>query len=329
MITTTTVARPPGVVGEAYADALVATGGDGTYSWSITSGALPGGLTLAPNGAITGMPGAAGNFGFTAQVASGSQTVSQAYTLRIDAPLLITTTTMARPAGVEGEAYADMLAATGGDGTYTWSITGGALPGGLTLAPSGDISGIPDAEGDYGFTAEVASGTQLESQAYTLSILAPGTLLQITSTTVARPAGVMGADYADALSATGGDGTYAWSIVSGALPAGLALAATGEVTGVPSVTGNFAFSVEVASGGQVKAQAYTLSVTAPPLNVAAVLPRLLDPAGTTLTSDELRYLDLLGNNNSQFDVGDFKAWVDASGAPPAPPAQPVAKGGRQ
>jgi len=52
-----------------------------------------------------------------------------------------------------------------------------------------------------------------------------------------------------------------------------------------------------------------------PLATADVVAQLLGTA-TPLNADQLGYLDVFGNNNARFDVGDFKAWVDATGAPP-------------
>ena len=137
--------------------------------------------------------------------------------------------------------------------------------------------------------------------------------LVIQTAAGARPAGVMGASYADTLVASGGTGTYTWSVVASALPAGLTLASNGVVSGRPRATGTFNFTARVASGGQIKDRIFSISVTAPPLALANVLARLFDPAAGTLTADELTYLDYLGNNNGQFDVGDFRAWRDAGG----------------
>jgi hypothetical protein len=70
----------------------------------------------------------------------------------------------------------------------------------------------------------------------------------------------------------------------------------------------------------------------PTLTTANVVNQLLNAAGT-LTTDEMRYIDLLGNKNcvvvtqNCFDVGDFLAWVQATGAVPAPPIV-AGKGGR-
>ena len=46
------------------------------------------------------------------------------------------------------------LAATGGFGTYTWAVTAGTLPPGLTFA-NGAISGTPTAAGSYSLIASV------------------------------------------------------------------------------------------------------------------------------------------------------------------------------
>ena len=79
---TTGTALISGVTGSPYSVSLAATGGIGTYTWAISSGALPAGLTLASaTGAITGTPTATGTFTFTGQVTSGGQTSSRAFTL--------------------------------------------------------------------------------------------------------------------------------------------------------------------------------------------------------------------------------------------------------
>jgi len=49
-------------VGIAYSGALKASGGVAPYSFAISSGSLPDGLTLNADGTITGTPGTAGNF---------------------------------------------------------------------------------------------------------------------------------------------------------------------------------------------------------------------------------------------------------------------------
>jgi hypothetical protein len=138
-------------------------------------------------------------------------------------------------------------------------------------------------------------------------------LLAIASA-AARPGAVMGADYADTLRYAGGGPTGIWSLVSGGLPPGVTLSPSGRIAGVPSATGEFAFTARVTSGPQTDERGFTLVVGVPALATDAVVSQLLH-GGASLTTAERRYLDLIGNRNGTYDVGDFKAWVDASGAP--------------
>jgi large repetitive protein len=82
-------------------------------------------------------------------------TVSRALSIVVKpAPLVITTTSL--PAAAGGQPYSATLAATGGTTPYTWSLSSGSLPPGLTLNPStGVISGTPDVAGTYTFTVAV------------------------------------------------------------------------------------------------------------------------------------------------------------------------------
>ena len=74
---------------------------------------------------------------------AGKQTASAKPSLRITAALAISTGAL--PGGTTGVPYSSALAATGGTAPYQWSITSGALPGGLALSESGLISGTPTA----------------------------------------------------------------------------------------------------------------------------------------------------------------------------------------
>ncbi|PYU17737.1 MAG: hypothetical protein DMG29_00255, partial [Acidobacteria bacterium] len=63
---------PGGQVGTLYQTQLTATGGKQPYRWTLAAGALPGGLSLASNGLISGTPTASGNFPVTVSVQDSS-----------------------------------------------------------------------------------------------------------------------------------------------------------------------------------------------------------------------------------------------------------------
>jgi hypothetical protein len=101
------------------------------------------------------------------------------------------------------------------------------------------------------------------------------------------------------------------------LPDGLSLGPAGVVSGVPSKAGSFSATARVTSGSQTADVTGAVTVTAPTLVAADVVSQILGTRAV-LTADQLKYLDLLGNNNNGFDLGDFLAWVNASGAQAAP-----------
>ena len=147
---------PPGEVGAAYSDQLTVTGGTSPFSWSISAGALPPGLTLNPTtGLLSGTPTTAGSFNFTVRVTDASGfSATRPVTLEIiSAPSLTFTPP---PPGKVSELYSVQLTVTGGTGPFTWSIAAGALPPGLTLNPTtGLLSGTPTTAGSFGFTVRV------------------------------------------------------------------------------------------------------------------------------------------------------------------------------
>jgi Bacterial type II and III secretion system protein/Putative Ig domain len=143
-----------------YSASLRAAGGSGARTWSVIGGTLPSGLSLSPaTGTISGTPTAAGNSNFTVSVAdSGTPTKSVTTTLSISvaavAPLLAVRNSL--PNGNIGGPYDAVLTAIGGKAPYTWTVAAGALPTGLTLAPStGTITGTPNTAESFTFTMQV------------------------------------------------------------------------------------------------------------------------------------------------------------------------------
>jgi hypothetical protein len=261
-VVVTTASLPGGQVKVLYSQRLAATGGTGSYTWSVAGGSLPTGLNLVAD-TIKGTPTASGTFNFTVQASSGGSTDTQALSIVVADSVAITTTSL--PGGIVKVAYNQHLAATGGTGSFTWSQTAGNLPGGLSLA--GDsISGTPTTPGTFNFTVQAASGGGTDTQA--LSIVVADS---VTVTTTTLPSGVATQPYSQRLTATGGTGAYTWSVTSGSLPAGLNLVAD-TITGTPTTAGISAFTVQASSGGQTDVQDLSLTIAWPPVTITTASP---------------------------------------------------------
>ncbi len=148
------------------------------------------------------------------------------------------------PIGVVGSSYAGIFVASGGTPPYGYSVTQGNFPPGLSLdATSGLVSGTPMTAGDYSFTVQAEDSQSLT--AVENANIAINSNQNFVVKTKALPVGSQNANYSGTLVATGGAAPYTWTIVSGALPPGLALdPSTGLISGVPTATGTFTFVVQ-------------------------------------------------------------------------------------
>ncbi|QMU78021.1 hypothetical protein GXW83_22300 [Streptacidiphilus sp. PB12-B1b] len=237
---------PGATTGTAYTQTLMAVGGTAPYSWSLVpgQGGLPGGMSLNPaTGAISGTPDLADGYGVTVQVtdsASPRQSATQHLTLTVAKPLLINTLTL--PDAVTDTPYAQTLTAFGGTQPYTWSVSSGSLPAGLTLgSTSGVLSGTPRNDGSSTFTVRATDSGKpalTSSQVFTVEAV---TGFSATVSSVSQ--GAIGLPYTTQLTAAGGSAPYVWTL-TGTLPAGLSLAPNGAITGTPTATGSFPFSVQ-------------------------------------------------------------------------------------
>jgi|HubBroStandDraft_1064217.scaffolds.fasta_scaffold01291_11 hypothetical protein len=256
---TTPSPLPNATVGIAYSQTLAAAGGVPPYTWS-PAGALPApftALSLSAGGAIAGTPAATGTGTFPVTVAdSTGATAKQTFALAIVAPPAIDTTSL--PNGTAGVNYSQTLAASGGTPPYQWAIASGSLPAALSLSPTGSISGIPSAAGTSTFTVQLTDATGVTAkQALTLTIV---TNLRI-STASPLPSGEVSVAYSQTLTATGGTSPYTWSVIAGALPQGVTLAAGGSLSGTPSAAGAFSFTVQVTDSNHVTAStAFALTI---------------------------------------------------------------------
>jgi len=95
--------------------------------------------------------------------------ISANLSIVVAAPLTITSASL--PGGTGGVAYSATLTATGGTSPYSWSVTSGTLPAGVTLSTAGALSGTPTNAGAYSFGIRVVDSIgATASQSYNLTI---------------------------------------------------------------------------------------------------------------------------------------------------------------
>lgn len=162
------------------------------------------------------------------------------------APVSQTTRTV--PALQTGRAYQVQLQATGGDGAYRWSAVN--LPAGLTVSPSGLLSGTPTRAGVTWVAVRVESGPTadpvFEDRGLTLTVVEP---LRFT-TGATLPKAKKGKYYARSLAIAGGLKGYTWAR-KGTLPRGLTVklpsagapATQAKLVGTPKATGTYRFTL--------------------------------------------------------------------------------------
>lgn len=232
-----------GAVGLSYTQTLAAVSGVQPYTWSISAGSLPAGLTLdGLTGVISGIPTATGQSSLTVKVTdSNAASAFRDFSLSIYPPSITTSSLLS---GFVGLSYTQTLTAIYGLQPYTWSISTGSLPDGLTLdGPTGVISGTPTALGLSSFTVRVTdSNAASATRDFSLSI----DVYPLNITTSSLPLGIVGSAYSRSVTVASGTTPYAWSISAGSLPAGLTLnASTGAISGIPLAAGLSSFTVQV------------------------------------------------------------------------------------
>lgn len=249
---------PPGTAGVPYSTTIKLKEGSGCgpgfTTWSVTSGTLPPGLSLNSDGVISGTPTEAGNFDFY---------ITVSYPVLVDPPCnggfsdkqfripinpgvpKLTIGPESAPAGTVNAAYSLPMTANLAD-AKTWSVSEGALPTGLAIdSATGVISGTPTTAGTYGFTVRaVLADQRSDTKALAITVRDPVAIVAPDLGTSSELAGSeVGVRFNALLSATGGTGTYTWSLTGGALPPGVVLGPTGALEGRPTRAGTYGFTI--------------------------------------------------------------------------------------
>ena len=212
---------------------------------------LPPGLTLRPDGTLSGTATRAGSFQFYVEMrepdddpatCAGKRTQKQ-FTLRIRQQPWIVSRPTVPPSSEVGVPFRMTLRARGGSGIFFWTVAGGKLPAGLKLGSAGTITGTPRRSGAFRFEAK-ARDTEARSLRWASTIsVAPRVRIRAQRLPTARVAQLYGAQ----LASVGGAIPTVWKLARGRLPRGIRLVSSaGRLTGTPTEAGTHlvTFAVE-------------------------------------------------------------------------------------
>jgi large repetitive protein len=235
----------PGTVGTPYSLQMTASVAE-AKTWSITAGSLPPGLAInATTGLVSGTPTAAGTYGFIvyAKMANDSRSDTKVFGIVVSNPLTVLAGEpfAARRAQAEVSVPFDAsILATGGFGAYTWAVSAGTLPPGLTLV-DGVITGTPKTEGRYALIVSVKDAEGRKANVAAHIVVAD----KLSISTIVFSPGEVGKLYAAKLKTFGGVKPTSWRLFGGPLPRGVRFDRTlGVLSGTPSRAGRYRVTFE-------------------------------------------------------------------------------------
>lgn len=265
---------PAGTVGVPYSIRFTESEGSGCgpgrQTFHVDSGIFPPGMTLTPDGALSGTSFQPGSFRFYVEMrepaddpanCAGKRTQKQ-FTLKIRRQPWITSFPALMSRWEVGVPFRTALRARGGSGIFAWSLASGRLPEGLRLFADGSIEGTPRSNGTYRFAVR-ARDTEGRTVGWKVE-LAIASRLRVHTRQL--PRAQTGRTYRADLASVGGIGPTTWKLTRGRLPRGLRLeSARGRLTGSPTEAGTHAFTVEVRDGLKVTVnKAFRIVVTKRP-----------------------------------------------------------------
>ena len=277
VLTITTATLPNWTVNQAYTQTVSVIGGVSPYSFALTTGSLPTGLSLnSSTGVITGTPSTTSGspFAFTISVTDSVNSVTNAsYSVTINPTPTIATTTL--PDWTVNAAYSQTITVAGGTNPDTFAVTSGSLPTGLTLnSNTGAITGTPNTTSGSPFAFTISATDAAGAVASRNYSEAINTAISITTTTL--PSGTLNQSYSQTIGVSGGTNPDTFAITSGSLPTGLTLnSSTGALTGTPTTaTGSpFTFTITATdAAGSAASKSYTLTIIAPLTITTTTLP---------------------------------------------------------
>ncbi|MBQ7214878.1 MAG: putative Ig domain-containing protein [Synergistaceae bacterium] len=233
--TISTASLSDGALNASYS-AVLSAYGKTPITWSVSSGSMPTGLTLAAStGIISGTPTVKGDYSFTVKASNTLGTDSKTFTITISDTPTITTTALT---GYVGYAMDETLSLSA-NLSATWTID--SLPKGLKFNTStGTISGKPSKAGTYStaVTAATAAGTASGTLTFTINAKP----VKVSISTSKLPQITIGDSVNQTLSYKGTE-PVTFEVTEG-MPDGLTFDAdTATFSGTPTEAGTFTIKV--------------------------------------------------------------------------------------
>ena len=223
---------------------VTGSGGTGTLTYAMwPTTPLPANLVISSGGAITGIPASpssAATYTVVVTDANGA-TATANFMLAVSTKVVATATPPATYTLTQNQPSANFIPVTGSGGTGTRKFTlspATPLPMGLSISPSGTITGVPSAAAaanNYTVTVTDVNGATAAAS-FTLTVNAKvvaTTAIASTTLTVqpANPANFM------PVTGSGGTGPFKYAMSPNTpLPAGLTMSSSGAITGGTAIS---------------------------------------------------------------------------------------------
>ena len=233
---------PKGHVGKDYNTVLTVSGGTAPYTFSLSAGLLPPGITLdGKTGSLKGAATSVGSYTFEVDATDSPAKAEgkQAFTIKVenDAHHEVAVSVTPKSSTMSAGSLQQFTATVTGTANteVNWSATSGSInSNGLFTAPA--------TKSTINVTITASSVNKPDKIAKAVVTVNPNQSQSLKITTNGLPQGEIGSVYTTGLTATGGTQPYSWS-ASGNVPSGLTLGTDGSLAGTPLATGTFTFPV--------------------------------------------------------------------------------------
>jgi len=234
------------------------------YQWQRNGAEISGANSASYTTPATTTSDSGAQFTVVVSNSAGSVTSNTATLTVTTAPVAPSITTQpANRTVTAGQTATFSVTATGTTPlTYQWRRNGAEISGANSASYTTPATTTSDSGAQFTVVVSNSTGT-VTSNAASLTVNPAPVPPSITTSSL--PDGTVGAAYNAGLSATGGTAPYSWGLASGSLPTGLSLNSSGSISGTPTSTGPFPFTIRVRDSSnpqQTATRSFTISVTA-------------------------------------------------------------------